>query len=68
MELFNFSSDISSHNTRANCNKALFISSIKSSSYGKQSLKHMIPYNYNKFLRDHPSITEIHTIYAIKKN
>ena len=67
MELFRLSRDITSHNTRAHCNKALFIPSSKSSSYGKLSLKYMIPYKYNKFLIDHPSISGIHTMYAIKK-
>ena len=67
MELFHLSRDITSHNTHAHCNKALFIPSIKSSSCGKLALKYMIPYKYNKFLRDHPSISEIHSMYAIKK-
>ena len=65
MELYHLSRDITSHNTRAHCNKALFIPSIKSSSYGKLSLKYMIPYKYN--FPDHPSIPGIHTMYAIKK-
>ena len=67
MELFHLTSEISSHNTLAHCNKALFIPSIKSSTYGKQSLRYMIPYEYNKFLRDHPIISDIHTMYAMKK-
>ena len=67
MELFHLSRDITSHNTRAHCNKALFIPSIKSSSYGKLSLKYTIPYKYNKFLRDYPSLSGIHTMYAIKE-
>ena len=60
-------SEISSHNTHAHCNKALFIPSIKSSTYSKQSLRYMIPYEYNKFLRDHPIISDIHKMYAINK-
>ena len=68
MELFHLTSEISSHNTRAHCNKALFIPRIKSSTYGKQSLRYTIPYEYNKFLKDHPIISDIHTMYAIKKN
>ena len=67
MELFHLTSDISSHNTRAHCNKALFIPSIKSSTDGKHSSRNMIPYEYNKFLRMHPIIPDIHTMYAIKK-
>ena len=66
MELFHLSRDVSSHNTRAHCIKALFIPSTKSS-YGKLSLKHMIPYKYNKFLRDHPSISGIHNVCNQKK-
>ena len=62
MELFHLSRDNTSHNTRAHCNKALFIPS-----YGKLSLKYMIPYKYNKFLRDHPSISGIHTVCNQKK-
>ena len=67
MELFHLSRDITSHNTHAHCNKALFIPSIKSSSYCKLSLKYMIPYKYNKFLRDHPSISRIHNVCNQKK-
>ena len=67
MKLFHFTSEIPSHNTHAHCHKSLFIPSIKSSTYGKQSLRYMIPYEYNKFLRDHPIISDIHTMYAIKK-
>ena len=66
MQLFHLSRDITSHNTRAHCNKALFIPSIKSSSYGKLSLKYMIPYKYNKFLRDHPSISGIQCMQSKK--
>ena len=67
MELFHLSRDITSHNTGAHCNKALFIPSIKSSSYSKLSLKYMIPYKYNKFLRDHPSISGIRNVCNQKK-
>ena len=49
MELFHLSRDISSHNTCAHCNKALFIPSIKSSWYGKLSLRYMIPSNIINF-------------------
>ena len=65
MQWSHLTSDISSHNTRAHCNKALFIPSIESYTYGKQSLRFMIPYEYNKFLRDHPIISDILTMYAI---
>ena len=65
MELFHLTSEMSSHNTCAHCNKALL--SIKSSTYGKQSSRYTIPYEYNKFLRDHPIISDIHTMYATKK-
>ena len=67
MELFQHTSDISSHNTRAYSNKALFIRRVESSTYGKHSLRYKIPFEYNKFIRDHPSISDIHTMYAIKK-
>ena len=67
MELFQHTSDISSHNTRAYSNKALFIPRVESSTYGKHSLRYKIPFEYNKFIRDHPSISDIHTMYAIKK-
>ena len=68
MELFQHTSDISSHNTRAYSNEALFFPRVESSTYGKHSLRYKIPFEYNKFIRDHPSISDIHTMYAIKKN
>ena len=65
MELFQHTSDISSHNTHAYSNNALFITRIESSTYGKHSLRYKIPFEYNKFIRDHQSISDIHTVYAI---
>ena len=53
MEMFQHTSDISSHNTRAS-NKALLI---------PLSISIFFSLRY----KDHPSISDIHTMYAIKK-
>ena len=67
-KLFTHTFDIHSHNTRGSYTSMLHIPMIKSTHFGKQSLKFIIPITFNTIMKNLPDISIIKSIHALKKD